>query len=1088
MASRPPLRTISASSSSLSTDSPTSAPPGGVPQSITALLNNPLPSAASSSSYYWLTWPPPTPLPDAPPPPSHPCDVSRADFAPYLAAVADPFARFADIRLHASAEELAESQDGAAAPAGSGLAACLREVPALFFKEDFALEDGATFKAACPLGDDALQERLGQHLDVVEARLVREIARRSQSFYEAQGRLRGLDGEIVAAVGRIRELREVVRVLTGDLVGAARQVQELNATRGNLVALQQKLTVILYVSQALAALKLYISGVVIEISQISASASASAFESALLWLRSPCLKPTTPWKISYAILCPIPLLVAAADCAGALDVIDDLQNLLDTDELTGLYCFRNIRDQLGTSLDSVNSILSAEFVRAAVPDGKAVDALIQSNVKRKASVPLNGTEHERKNNINLGTCCIEAKLSAFNVRLVDVKIALIHCLCYFFNLKFHAYSTMVNIDEEESFILRDRLLPLIICLLRMDKFPAVLRIYRDTLITVMKASIKATVAELLPVLVARPIDSDSVTGDRAADSDAVGQSLANKLRSLSSEGFVQLLSAIFRIVQVHLVQAAEVKRIVEWIMGNLEGSLSSDASNSVPQHSGSVSDFSQENDYGVTSRVSHTLTRSNSKFPFFQGKTNDMSSTNSIKNVRADVLRENTEAVFAACDAAHGRWAKLLGVRAALHPKLRLQEFLIIYNITEEFVAATEKIGGRLGYNIRGIVQQQSKQFVDYQHTVRKVHYIKYPESKMVVQMENMAKIKAVLDQETWVAVDVPEEFQAIVLSLSSTYSVANGMEMPSTDDNSKLRENRVTSQEPVNSAENNTDNGNVVSTSPSTENNVGHARSTQQTIVHGGVGYHMMLSEYVDISKCLPSLSFEVVQRVVEILKLFNTRTCQLVLGAGAMQVSGLKSITSKHLALASQIISFIYSLIPDIRRVLFLKIPEARKQLLMSELDRVTQDYKIHRDEIHTKLVQIMRERLLANLRKLPQIVESWNGPEDTDLQPSQFAKAVTKEVSYLHRILSQTLLEADVQLIFRQVVQIFHSHITEAFSKLEVSTPQAKNRLCRDVQHILVCIRKLPAENFSVEAIPNYGLLDDFLAEKFGTKVDE
>jgi vacuolar protein sorting-associated protein 54 len=38
-------------------------------------------------------------------------------------------------------------------------------------------------------------------------------------------------------------------------------------------------------------------------------------------------------------------------------------------------------------------------------------------------------------------------------------------------------------------------------------------------------------------------------------------------------------------------------------------------------------------------------------------------------------------------------------------------------------------------------------------------------------------------------------------------------------------------------------------------------------------------------------------------------------------------------------------------------------------------------------------MRERLLANHRKLPQIVEGWNGPEDIDLQPSQFAKAVTK-----------------------------------------------------------------------------------------------
>lgn len=35
-----------------------------------------------------------------------------------------------------------------------------------------------------------------------------------------------------------------------------------------------------------------------------------------------------------------------------------------------------------------------------------------------------------------------------------------------------------------------------------------------------------------------------------------------------------------------------------------------------------------------------------------------------------------------------------------------------------------------------------------------------------------------------------------------------------------------------------------------------------------------------------LPALSSEVVHRVVEILKFFNTRTCQLVLGAGAMQV----------------------------------------------------------------------------------------------------------------------------------------------------------------------------------------------------------
>jgi len=46
------------------------------------------------------------------------------------------------------------------------------------------------------------------------------------------------------------------------------------------------------------------------------------------------------------------------------------------------------------------------------------------------------------------------------------------------------------------------------------------------------------------------------------------------------------------------------------------------------------------------------------------------------------------------------------------------------------------------------------------------------------------------------------------------------------------------------------------------------------------------MLSEYIDMNNLLPALSSEVVHRVVEILKYFNTRTCQLVLGAGAMQV----------------------------------------------------------------------------------------------------------------------------------------------------------------------------------------------------------
>ncbi|KAI4297560.1 hypothetical protein L6164_037445 [Bauhinia variegata] len=986
-------------------------------QSLSSILNNPHvgKSGVYGSDASWVGWwssstavAPPEFLPLTSTKASS--EVTQSDFQNYLGPIAEPYHRFEEIRKHASKENVDLENIGGQ---GEALVACLREVPALYFKEDFQLEDGATFRAACPFSNVSenlvFQEKLSHYLDVVELHLVKEISLRSNSFFEAQGQLQDLNVKIVEGCNRIRELKETIRLLDSDLVESARQIQELNRTRSNLLALQQKLRLILYVNQAVSALK---------------------------------------------------LLVASADCAGALDVTDDLQSLLDGDELTGLHCFRHLRDHVAGSIESINSILSAEFIRATIHDAGETDHIILSKAKARASLLMNGNEYE------------------------------------------------VKLDEEETTNFRDRILPTVIGLLRTAKLPSVLRIYRDTLTADMKSAIKTAVAELLPVLAARPLDSEFSAGDRAVDSDGGGASLASKLRSLSSDCFVQLLSAIFMIVQAHLLRAAEVKKAIEWILSNLDGHYAADSVAAAIAHGAAASETTQETEGHAFSPYS--LQRSAAKVLSFQGKAGDaVSSSNMSKNFRADVLRENAEAVFAACDAAHGRWAKLLGVRALLHPKLRLQEFLTIYSLTQEFITATEKVGGRLGYSIRGTLQSQAKAFVDFQHESR------------------MTKIKAVLDQETWVEIDVPDEFQAILNLLFSSNAMSTENLHDAEGDNSTSY-NDVGTHDDVQPVED-TGRSNAVEQSNSIEvsaNNVAlerpsalagamernsdsimssaqgnntdikekdNKKSGSHTLFYKGVGYHMvncglillkMLSEYIDMNNCLPSLSSEVVHRVVEILKFFNTRTCQLVLGAGAMQVSGLKSITSKHLALASQVISFIHVIIPEIRQILFLKVPETRKALLISEIDRVAQDYKVHRDEIHTKLVQIMRERLLVHLRGLPQIVESWNRSEDADPQPSQFARSLTKEVGYLQRVLSRTLNEVDVQAIFRQVVIIFHSQITEAFSRFDISTSQAKNRLYRDVKHILLCIRSLPSDSLSQSGTPNWGHLDEFLVQRFGT----
>lgn len=947
---------------------------------LSSILNNPHSPRSSDASWagWWSSSTSVAALEFAPINTSKPeFEAKRSDFQPYLSSISEQHHRFEDIRNHTNKEDVDVDNIGGQ---GEALVACLREVPALYFKEDFQLEDGATFRAACPFSNMSenlvLQERLSQYLDVVEMHLVKEISLRSNSFFEAQGQLEDLNVKVVEGCKRIRELKETIRLLDSDLVDSARDIQELNGSRSNLLALQEKLRLILYVNQALSALQ---------------------------------------------------LLVTSADCAGALDIADDLQHLLDTDELTGLHCFRHLRDHVATSTESINSILSAEFMHASIHDAGDLDATILSRAKYRASVPANGIYDEDK------------------------------------------------LNEEETSNFRDCLLPLIIGLLRTAKLPSVLRMYRDTLTGDMKTAIKTTVAELLPVLVVRPVESDFTPGERIGDADGGGSSLASRLRSLSSESFVQLLTAIFKIVMAHLMRAAEVKRSIEWIMCNLDGHYAADSVAAAIAHGAAVAESTEVSDAQDSSLLPYHAQRNTVTVPSLLGKSNEASSPSNLsRNLRADVLRENTEAVFAACDAAYGRWAKLLGVRALVHPRLRLQEFLSIYRITQEFINATEKIGGRLGYSIRGTLQSQVKSFVDFQHESR------------------MTKIKALLDQETWVQVDVPDEFQTIVTSMLASDDL---MTENSADDEGNLTLNDGPSVD--NSGEENgkhhMQQAGAVPLSHIINNNTrDRAKSASQTLVYKGVSYHMvncglillkMLSEYVEMNNNLPALSSEVVHRVVEVLKFFNTRTCQLVLGAGAMQVSGLKSITSKHLALASQVISFIYVIIPDIRRVLFQKVPETRRALLLLEIDRVAQDYKVHRDEIHTKLVQIMRERLLVHLRTLPRTMEDWNKPEDNDIQPSQFAKALMREVNFLHKVLSRTLHEADVQGIFRQVLLILHTQLTEAFLHLEISTPQANNRLRQDVLHILGCIRLLPSDLPVYNDIPNWGQLDEFFTNRFG-----
>eukprot|EP00850_Spirogloea_muscicola_P018796 SM000176S03127 [mRNA] locus=s176:89841:95315:+ [translate_table: standard] len=1189
------------------------------------------------------TLPPSCGRPEAdgvPPPPPAPGllpDVARADLAPYLEAIAEPYGRFVDVRQHdgweragghgsgavmetaAVTETAAAVEEGSAGGhgggdegGGGGLAACTRQIPPLFFAEDFALESGATFAAACqvagapaaPSASLMLQEKLSHYLDLVEVHLVREISARSSSFFDALAQLEGLHATVAATCGRVAGLRGTVGALHADLAGSAAAVQALGQRRADLLELEAKLRLVSYVRHAAATLQ---------------------------------------------------LLVASADCTAALDVIDDLRRLLYSDDLVGFHCFRHLGDQLASAAQSVNGMLMADFVREAIHESADLEP---------SAILASFAAHDK-------LPAIAALEVAADDGLMAPEVG-------------GGGSGSSGGEDEATARLREQLLPIAIGLLRTSKLPAVLRMYKETLMTDIKVAIKCVVAEVLPVLVAStPAVAAAADDEQLATADSVGPTLAVKLRGLPADGFVRLLGAVSNVVQRRLARAAAVRAVTEQIVGGLPGSYAAAAVAAALASGVAQAQREEAGDRGAA----------------------DGGLALSSKQFRADVVREGAEALWAGCDAAHGRWAKLLGVRAAIHARLALGEFVAVYGVTQDFIASTERVGGRLGYAIRGTLQSQAKAFVDAQHAGR------------------MGALQAALERETWVAVNAPDELRDIFNSFLSSEAddgdstnehgqapvpqvaaTANGL--PPVFPPARVSEVTVNGVEPVfrsdrqavdnslsvadtaerrRSASNLSADGENGSSKAdearpsggSEQMNIGKVAADTEPVSHavvidagsnrgelgsaqpevglkldlrsgpppndsssnggGGVGgggspegsgaqalpvdldnasgatsaavngdasadsqqalnepepaaavqvqsglsekevsqkvpplestktaelqrssvqlgsgdlagvpavvdgqaakarklrdkpsvktlplkgnnYHVvdsvllatLLQENLHTAEALPAMAMEVVHRVAELLKLFNSRTCQLVLGAGAMQVSGLKSITAKHLALASQSISLYYAIIPDIRRLLALHIPEARQGLLLTEIDHVCQDYRVHRDEIHSKLVAIMKERLVVHLRTLPGTAEAWakdaaateNRPGDE--QASQFARALTKarpndglvwflistimatqagrhkEVGVLHRVLSPILLDGDVCSIFTRVVALFHSQLSDAFSRLDLANPQIRRRVLQDVQLILLGLSALP-----VDAPPGKARqldLDSFLATHY------
>ncbi len=104
-------------------------------------------------------------------------------------------------------------------------------------------------------------------------------------------------------------------------------------------------------------------------------------------------------------------------------------------------------------------------------------------------------------------------------------------------------------------------------------------------------------------------------------------------------------------------------------------------------------------------------------------------------------------------------------------------------------------------------------------------------------------------------------------------------------------------------------------------------------------------------------------------------------------------------------------------------------------------SQDLSSHTSEIHSKLVDIMQDRLVQAARQLTQEAARWGTPQgpppaapDGSFQPSQALLSLHKQLTTLHTVLGPLLQQEEVQYIFGRVASLYSEALAATLDALQ------------------------------------------------------
>ncbi|KAF2865732.1 Vps54-like protein-domain-containing protein [Massariosphaeria phaeospora] len=374
-----------------------------------------------------------------------------------------------------------------------------------------------------------------------------------------------------------------------------------------------------------------------------------------------------------------------------------------------------------------------------------------------------------------------------------------------------------------------------------------------------------------------------------------------------------------------------------------------------------------------------------------------------------------------AVDAAQTQVTKLLKVRSEATTNLPLDRFLRYFNVCRLFADECEAVSGRSGAALKGVVNTHINDFVSRFGDVEK---------------QELAKA---MDSDRWEPKDFgrdDEEVLARILKSMTTdpaeWSQTGAVLEEPRQPNGTAAEINGTAQEKEKEDK-------KKNPTPAVVDEEKYYISNSSTVVLRGI------ERFEILLAAIPSMTSEVSSGLCDYIKLFNSRLCQLILGAGAMHSAGLKNINTKHLAIASQTLSFVIAILPYIRECARRRASGNRTGV--AEFDNVKRLLQDQQVSIHEKLIDIMSNRATVHVRNLKKIEWDTDAEVAKDVSPNM--ETLTKDTVTLHKVINRYLHEIQVRMIMAPVFESYRDQVGKLFKDAPVKTAAGKARLLRDAK---------------------------------------